>query len=103
MREHLWTVARFPCGAWTTGGKPTDPEYAYSEVFQVLATSIERAKLIAQGVRRRKSYTPRLGKDWGRANLTTSPKTIISREVSSTDAVSALPRRRGDGREDGGL
>lgn len=35
-------------------------------------------------------------------NLTTSPKTIISGEVSSTDAVSALPRHRGDGREDGG-
>lgn len=38
-----------------------------------------------------------------RANLTTSPKTIISGEVSPTDAVSALPRHRGDGREDGGL
>lgn len=34
-------------------------------------------------------------------NLTETQKTIISGEVSSTDAASALPRHRGDGREDG--
>lgn len=30
-----WTVARFPDGSWTTGGKPNDPDYANCEVFEV--------------------------------------------------------------------
>lgn len=52
-REHLWTVARFPNGSWSTGGKPTDPEYALCEVFQVRANSREKAKRLAQNLRSR--------------------------------------------------
>lgn len=35
MRTQLWTVARFPRGEWSTGGKPNDPDYAESEVWQI--------------------------------------------------------------------
>lgn len=52
-REVLWTVARFPSGMWSTGGKPTDPEYEHCEVFQVLASSRESAKKKAQAMRYR--------------------------------------------------
>lgn len=50
----LWTVARFPNGSWSTGGKPTDPEYALCEVFQVRASSREQAKRLAQSLRSRR-------------------------------------------------
>lgn len=51
MKEQLWTVARFPNGFWSTGGKPTDPDYAECEVFTILATSREQAKKRAQARR----------------------------------------------------
>ena len=51
--EHIWTVARFPNGSWTTGGKPHDPGYSECEVWQVMATSRAAATKIAQGKRYR--------------------------------------------------
>ena len=51
MKKHLWTVARFTSGLWSTGGKPTDPGYAQCEVFTVLATNREEAKRKAQSRR----------------------------------------------------
>lgn len=59
----IWTVARFPNGEWTTGGKTTDPDYADCEVFQVRAVGRKSAKRYAQGERRRKSYEPTYGRD----------------------------------------
>ncbi len=53
MKEQLWTVARFPNGFWSTGGKPTDPDYAQCEVFTISATSRDEAKKKAQA---RRSY-----------------------------------------------
>lgn len=49
MREQLWTVARFPSGLWSTGGKPNDPDYAECNVWQIAATSREAAKKKSQG------------------------------------------------------
>ena len=49
----LWTVARFPNGEWTTGGKPKDPEYDDCEVFVVEADTREKAKRKAQAKRTR--------------------------------------------------
>jgi len=67
----LWTVARFPNGEWTTGGKPKDPDYANCEVFVVDADTREKAKKKAQAKRTRqrradglippKSYTNQQG------------------------------------------
>lgn len=51
MRTQLWTVARFPNGEWSTGGKPNDPDYAESEVWQIEATSRDAAKRKAQAQR----------------------------------------------------
>jgi hypothetical protein len=48
-----WTVARFPDGSWTTGGKPDDRDYANCEVFRVEADNREQAKRKAQAKRRR--------------------------------------------------
>lgn len=48
-----WTVARFPNGDWTTGGKPTDADYANCEVFVVDADSREKATKKAQAKRSR--------------------------------------------------
>lgn len=48
-----WTVARFPAGNWTTGGKPTDPDYAECEVFVVEAPNREAATKKAQAKRSR--------------------------------------------------
>lgn len=47
-----WTVARFPNGEWTTGGRPDDPEYEECEVFVVEAFTRNQAKANAQ-LRRR--------------------------------------------------
>jgi len=44
MKEVIWTVARFPDGSWSSGGRPTDSDYACCEVFQVEATSREDAE-----------------------------------------------------------
>lgn len=48
-----WTVARFPSGNWSAGGKPTDPDYAECEVFVVDAPNCEAAKKKAQSKRSR--------------------------------------------------
>jgi hypothetical protein len=48
-----WTVARFPNGSWTTGGKPDDPAYAECEVFVVYAKDRDVAKRTAQSQRQR--------------------------------------------------
>lgn len=39
MDEKLWTVARFPSGAWSFGGKPDDPAYSECEIWQIPATT----------------------------------------------------------------
>lgn len=33
----LWTVVRFPNGSWSYGGKPSDPDYAKCEIWQIEA------------------------------------------------------------------
>ena len=48
-----WTVARFPDGTWTTGGNPTDPDYANCEVWVIEAAGRDAAKRKAQAQRRR--------------------------------------------------
>lgn len=48
-----WTVARFPNGSWTTGGRPSDPAYSECEVFVVMARSRDEAKRKAQAKRSR--------------------------------------------------
>ena len=65
MREHLWTVARFPNGEWTTGGKPSDQDYDGCEVFRLMATSRETAKRKAQAIRRTKQYQATFGRGNG--------------------------------------
>lgn len=47
----LWTVARFPNGSWTTGGKPDSPDYAQCEVWQIEASSRRDATKKAQAKR----------------------------------------------------
>ena len=44
-----WTVARFPSGYWTTGGRPSC--YEGAEVFQVQAFTRDEAKKKAQAQR----------------------------------------------------
>ncbi|WP_227658020.1 hypothetical protein, partial [Klebsiella pneumoniae] len=53
METRLWTVARFPVGSWTTGGRPEDSDYEFSEVYQIPAESREKATKKAQAVRSR--------------------------------------------------
>ena len=47
MNYKLWTVARWPSGAWETGGKPKDYPVE-CEVFQVMADGRDAAKKKAQ-------------------------------------------------------
>lgn len=49
----LWTVVRFPNGSWSYGGKPTAPDYAECEVWQIEALSGTAAVKKAQAKRRR--------------------------------------------------
>jgi hypothetical protein len=49
----LWTVARFPNGSWTSGGKPNDPDYALCEVWRIEADSRTEAVRKAQAKRSR--------------------------------------------------
>ncbi|OWY38870.1 hypothetical protein CEK28_10605 [Xenophilus sp. AP218F] len=51
--EKLWTVVRFPNGSWSYGGKPTDPDYEECEIWQIEATSAEKAVKKAQAKRSR--------------------------------------------------
>lgn len=53
MNAKMWTVARFPNGSWSAGGKPDDPDYALCEVFRVSATNDKEAKRKAQALRRK--------------------------------------------------
>jgi hypothetical protein len=47
----LWTVARFPDGSWSTGGKPGAPDYRHCEVWQIEASSREDARKKAMAKR----------------------------------------------------
>ncbi|WP_080432628.1 hypothetical protein [Burkholderia ubonensis] len=51
--NRLWTVVRFPNGSWSFGGKPTDPDYAQCEVWQIEAESSKDAIKKAQAKRGR--------------------------------------------------
>lgn len=53
MESRLWTVARFPAGVWSSGGKLSDPDYSLCELYQVAAESSEKATKKAQGIRTR--------------------------------------------------
>lgn len=53
MDEKLWTVARFPSGAWSFGGTPDDPAYSECEIWQISATNGKEAKKRAQAKRSR--------------------------------------------------
>lgn len=48
-----WTVARFPSGSWTTGGKPSDADYKGCEEFVVEAPDRKTATKRAQAKRTR--------------------------------------------------
>ncbi|WP_018234380.1 hypothetical protein [Thioalkalivibrio thiocyanodenitrificans] len=50
-----WTVARFPDGSWTTGGRPDDPDYAQCELFIIEAPDRGAAIMRAQAKRRRQA------------------------------------------------
>ena len=59
----LWTVVRFPNGSWSSGGKPSDPDYAACEVWQINADSRTIAVKKAQAkrsaaIRKAKLATP---------------------------------------------
>lgn len=54
----LWTVARFPNGSWSYGGKPTDPDYANCEIFRISAATGESAKKKAQSKWSRENRRP---------------------------------------------
>ncbi|MGF6281819.1 hypothetical protein ABH908_000148 [Pseudomonas frederiksbergensis] len=47
------TVVRFPNGSWSTGGRPSDPDYEQCEVYVVPCNGEADAKKKAQAVRRR--------------------------------------------------
>lgn len=53
MEERLWTVVRFPNGSWSYGGKPTNPDYFECEIWQIQASSPEKAVKKAQAKRAR--------------------------------------------------
>lgn len=48
MKEILWTVVRFPNGSWSTGGKPSDPDYEHCDIWQIVAKTREEATKKAQ-------------------------------------------------------
>lgn len=52
-QERLWTVARFPDGSWSYGGKPDSPDYAKCEVWRISAFTSDQAVRKAQGKRSR--------------------------------------------------
>lgn len=53
MKERLWTVARFPNGSWSTGGKPDCPDYELCSVYRVLAVGEKEAKSKGQAMHRK--------------------------------------------------
>lgn len=55
----IWTVVRWPNGSWSTGGKPSDPDYEICEVWRIEADTREQATRKAQAKRSRpKRATP---------------------------------------------
>lgn len=71
MKTQLWTVVRFPSGAWSYGGKPTDPNYAECEIWQIEAVSSKEAVKKAQSKRSRatKRYETALDRWIGSVDL----------------------------------
>ncbi len=59
VEEKVWTVARFPNGSWSYGGRPDDPDYECCEVFQIPASSHQEATRKAKSKR---SYQQRKAK-----------------------------------------
>jgi hypothetical protein len=61
----LWTVARFPNGSWTSGGKPDAPDYAECEVWQIEADhrdqAVKKAKAKRAYAQSKKNKEPRNG------------------------------------------
>lgn len=53
MSEKLWTVARFPSGVWSFGGRPDDPVYSECELWQISAATGKAAVKKAQAKRSR--------------------------------------------------
>ncbi len=53
MNERIWTVARFPSGMWSFGGRPDDPAYSECELWQVRAETGKAAVKKAQARRSR--------------------------------------------------
>ncbi len=49
----MWTVARYPDGSWTYGGRPDSPDYEFCEVWRIAATDEKAAVRKAQAKRRR--------------------------------------------------
>lgn len=47
----LWTVARFPSGAWTYGGRLDDPDYSECEKWRIDAEAGPQAVRKAQAIR----------------------------------------------------
>lgn len=53
MNEKVWTVARFPSGMWSFGGRPDDSVYSECELWQVRAVTGKAAVKKAQAKRSR--------------------------------------------------
>lgn len=53
MDSKLWTVARFPNGSWSTGGRPDSPDYAECVVYRVNAVGEKDAKKKGQAMHRK--------------------------------------------------
>ncbi|CAB3739734.1 hypothetical protein LMG27174_06585 [Paraburkholderia rhynchosiae] len=53
MVERLWTVARFPSGAWRFGGKRSGPVYSECELWEISAVTGRAAGKKAQAKRSR--------------------------------------------------
>ena len=51
--DRIWTVARFPNGSWSYGGRPDSPDYEHCEVWQIEAKYPMDAVKKAQAKRRR--------------------------------------------------
>ena len=53
MTTKIWTVARFPNGSWSTGGRADDPDYAACNVYRVPADDEKEAKRKGQAEHRK--------------------------------------------------
>jgi DNA-binding XRE family transcriptional regulator len=55
MTKEMWTVARYPNGDWSAGGKPTDQldmVYSGCEIYQIEAPHFQAALSMAKAVRK---------------------------------------------------